>query len=104
MPWFFGWLFMTVMAGVLTSPRRHVHAWTFHGGGPPAQLRRHLWMIYSPPVPQREAEARSVTSPRGSRKGPQRQAAEHPAPGIAERLKRNEVNIAQGHADVRDTR
>src|SRR5262249_17328646 len=110
MPWFFAWLFMTVLAGVFdyllsgTVERFDLQTvavfFVLH-------LPAHSVMIYSllgyfasekqKLRVQVDAQHEEI---RAERDRSEKLLLNVLPPAIAERLKRNEINIAQGHADV----
>jgi class 3 adenylate cyclase len=109
-PWFFAWLFMTVMAGVfdylLPGDMRGldmstiavffvlnfsaisvmIYALLWYFANEKQKLRVQVDAIHAEIVAEKEKSDRLLLNIL--------------PPAIAERLKRNEVNIAQGHADV----
>jgi adenylate cyclase len=110
MPWFFAWLFMTVLAGVfdylLAGTVRSfdmsavavffvlnfaaisvmIYALLWYFANEKQKLRQQVDAFYAEVKQEKERSDRLLLNIL--------------PPAIAERLKRNEVNIAQGHADV----
>ncbi|HSW82600.1 MAG TPA: adenylate/guanylate cyclase domain-containing protein [Usitatibacter sp.] len=110
-PWFFAWLFMTVMAGVFD--------FLLSGSGPSridlqtvavffvlnfaaisVMIYSLLWYFASEKQKLRTQVDAQHEEIRVEKERSERLLLNVLPPAIAERLKRNEVNIAQGHADV----
>jgi class 3 adenylate cyclase len=111
MPWFFAWLFMTVMAGVFD--------YLLSGGVPQrfdlqtvavffvlnftaisVMIYSLLWYFANEKNKLRMQVDASHAEIRLEKDRSEKLLLNILPPAIAERLKRNEVNIAQGHADV----
>jgi class 3 adenylate cyclase len=110
-PWFFGWLFMTVMAGVFdyllagttrmtvdlstvavffvlnfTAISMMIYALLWYFANEKQKLRIEVDAIHAEILAEKQRSDRLLLNIL--------------PPAIAERLKRNETNISQGHADV----
>ncbi len=110
-PWFFAWLFMTVMAGVFdyllsTSQPSRVDMQTvavffvLNFAAISVMIYSLLWYFASEKQKLRALVDAQHEEIRVERDRSERLLLNILPPAIAERLKRNEVNIAQGHADV----
>ena len=110
MPWFFGWLFMTVMAGVfdylLAGTVRQFDLSTvavffvLNFAAISVMIYSLLWYFANEKQKLRQQVDASHAELRSEKERSDRLLLNILPPAIAERLKRNEVNIAQGHADV----
>ena len=110
MPWFFGWLFMTVMAGVfdflLSGIVQRVDLQTvsvffvLNFAAISVMIYSLLWYFASEKQKLRALVDATHEEVRRERDRSDKLLLNILPPAIAERLKRNEVNIAQGHADV----
>ena len=110
MPWFFAWLFMTVMAGVfdyLLSGTVHrfdlqtvAVFFVLNFAAISVMIYSLLWYFASEKQKLRMQVDAQHEEIRLERDRSERLLLNVLPPAIAERLKRNEVNIAQGHADV----
>ncbi len=110
MPWFFGWLFMTVMAGVfdflLSGVVQRIDLQTIsvffvlNFAAISVMIYSLLWYFASEKHKLRALVDASHEEVRRERDRSDKLLLNILPPAIAERLKRNEVNIAQGHADV----
>src|ERR1700687_1080972 len=110
MPWFFAWLFMTVMAGVfdymLSTTARQFDLQTvavffvLNFAAISVMIYSLLWYFASEKQKLREQVDAQYEEIRLEKDRSERLLLNILPPAIAERLKRNEVNIAQGHADV----
>ena len=110
MPWFFAWLFMTVMAGffdyMITGVSTKVDLQTvavffvLNFAAISVMIYSLLWYFASEKQKLRAQVDASHEEMRLERERSERLLLNILPPAIAERLKRNEVNIAQGHADV----
>ncbi len=110
MPWFFGWLFMTVMAGVFdymlsgTVQRFDLQTvavfFVLNFAAISVMIYSLLWYFANEKQKLRAQVDASHEEIRLERDRSERLLLNILPPAIAERLKRNEVNIAQGHADV----
>jgi adenylate cyclase len=110
LPWFFGWLFMTVMAGVfdflLSTPGTRVDLPTvsvffvLNFAAISVMIYALLWYFASEKNKLRALVDATHEEVRLERDRSEKLLLNILPPAIAERLKRNEVNIAQGHADV----
>jgi adenylate cyclase len=110
MPWFFGWLFMTVMAGVfdylLAGTVKSFDLSTvavffvLNFAAISVMIYSLLWYFASEKQKLRVLVDASHAELRQEKERSDRLLLNILPPAIAERLKRNEVNIAQGHADV----
>src|SRR5688572_18560391 len=110
MPWFFGWLFMTVMAGtfdyLLAGTVRSFDLSTvavffvLNFSAISVMIYSLLWYFASEKQKLRALVDASHAELRVEKERSDRLLLNILPPLIAERLKRNEVNIAQGHADV----
>ena len=110
-PWFFAWLFMTVMAGVFDyllsgSVGNKVDLQTvavffvLNFAAISVMIYSLLWYFASEKQKLRAQVDAQHEEIRVERDRSERLLLNILPPTIAERLKRNEVNIAQGHADV----
>ncbi len=110
MPWFFAWLFMTVMAGVFdyllsgTVQRFDLQTvavfFVLNFAAISVMIYSLLWYFANEKQKLRQQVDASHEEIRLERDRSEKLLLNIlPAP-IAERLKRNEINIAQGHADV----
>jgi adenylate cyclase len=110
-PWFFAWLFMTVMAGVFDyllsgSVPNKVDLQTvavffvLNFAAISVMIYSLLWYFASEKQKLRAQVDAQHEEIRIERDRSERLLLNILPPTIAERLKRNEVNIAQGHADV----
>jgi len=109
-PWFFAWLFMTVMAGVfdymLAGTVRTVDLSTvavffvLNFSAISVMIYALLWYFANEKQKLRAQVDASVAELLVEKERSDRLLLNILPPAIAERLKRNEVNIAQGHADV----
>jgi class 3 adenylate cyclase len=110
MPWFFAWLFMTVMAGVFdymlsgTVQRFDLQTvavfFVLNFAAISVMIYSLLWYFANEKQKLRALVDASHEEMRLERERSERLLLNILPPAIAERLKRNEVNIAQGHADV----
>src|SRR6202171_1687301 len=110
MPWFFAWLFMTVMAGVfdyMLSGTVHKFDlqtvavfFVLNFAAISVMIYSLLWYFASEKQKLREQVDAQYEEIRQEKDRSERLLLNILPPAIAERLKRNEVNIAQGHADV----
>jgi len=110
LPWFFAWVFMTVMAGVfdylLSGTAQHFDLQTvavffvLNFAAISVMIYSLLWYFASEKQKLRAQVDASHEEMRLERERSERLLLNILPPAIAERLKRNEVNIAQGHADV----
>jgi len=110
MPWFFAWLFMTVMAGVFdyllsgTVQRFDLQTvavfFVLNFAAISVMIYSLLWYFANEKQKLRAQVDASHQEIRLERDRSERLLLNILPPAIAERLKRNEVNIAQGHADV----
>jgi adenylate cyclase len=110
MPWFFAWLFMTVMAGVFdyllsgTVNKFDLQTvavfFVLNFAAISVMIYSLLWYFASEKQKLRAQVDASHEEIRQERDRSERLLLNILPPAIAERLKRNEVNIAQGHADV----
>jgi adenylate cyclase len=109
-PWFFGWLFMTVMAGVfdylLAGTVRNFDLSTvavffvLNFGAISVMIYSLLWYFANEKQKLRVQLDAFHAEVRQEKERSDRLLLNILPAAIAERLKRNEVNIAQGHADV----
>ena len=110
-PWFFAWLFMTVMAGVFDyllsgSAPSKVDLQTvavffvLNFAAISVMIYSLLWYFASEKQKLRQQVDAQHEEIRVEKDRSERLLLNILPPAIAERLKRNEVNIAQGHADV----
>jgi adenylate cyclase len=110
MPWFFGWLFMTVMAGVfdylLAGTVQRIDLSTvavffvLNFAAISVMIYSLLWYFANEKQKLRVLVDQSHEEVRLEKDRSDKLLLNILPPAIAERLKRNEVNIAQGHADV----
>jgi class 3 adenylate cyclase len=110
MPWFFAWLFMTVMAGIfdymLSGTVQQFDLQTvavffvLNFAAISVMIYSLLWYFANEKQKLRALVDASHEEIRLERDRSERLLLNVLPPAIAERLKRNEVNIAQGHADV----
>jgi len=110
MPWFFAWLFMTVMAGVfdylLAGTVRSFDLSTvavffvLNFAAISVMIYSLLWYFANEKQKLRVQVDASHAELRMEKERSDKLLLNILPPAIAERLKRNEVNIAQGHADV----
>jgi len=110
MPWFFGWLFMTVMAGtfdyLLAGTVRSFDLSTvavffvLNFSAISVMIYSLLWYFASEKQKLRALVDASYAEIVVEKERSERLLLNILPAAIAERLKRNEVNIAQGHADV----
>ncbi len=110
MPWFFAWLFMTVMAGVFdyllsgTVQRFDLQTvavfFVLNFAAISVMIYSLLWYFANEKQKLRALVDASHEEIRLERDRSEKLLLNILPPAIAERLKRNEVNIAQGHADV----
>src|SRR6185437_13258981 len=110
MPWFFAWLFMTVMAGVfdyvLSGSVRRFDLQTvavffvLNFAAISVMIYSLLWYFANEKQKLRALVDASHEEIRQERDRSEKLLLNILPPAIAERLKRNEANIAQGHADV----
>ncbi len=110
MPWFFAWLFMTVMAGAFdymlsgTVQRFDLQTvavfFVLNFAAISVMIYSLLWYFANEKQKLRALVDASHEEIRMERDRSERLLLNILPPAIAERLKRNEVNIAQGHADV----
>jgi len=110
MPWFFGWLFMTVMAGtfdyLLAGTVRSFDLSTvavffvLNFSAISVMIYSLLWYFASEKQKLRALVDATHAEILVEKERSDRLLLNILPPAIAERLKRNEVNIAQGHADV----
>ena len=109
-PWFFAWLFMTVMAGVFdymlsgTVSKFDLQTvavfFVLNFAAISVMIYSLLWYFASEKQKLRLQVDTQYEEIRLERDRSERLLLNVLPPAIAERLKRNEVNIAQGHADV----
>jgi adenylate cyclase len=111
MPWFFAWLFMTVMAGVFdyllsnSAPQRFdlqtvAVFFVLNFTAISVMIYSLLWYFANEKNKLRMQVDASHEEIRLERDRSEKLLLNILPPAIAERLKRNEINIAQGHADV----
>ena len=110
MPWFFGWLFMTVMAGVfdylLAGTVRSFDLSTvavffvLNFSAISVMIYSLLWYFANEKQKLRALVDATHAEIVVEKERSDRLLLNILPPAIAERLKRNEINIAQGHADV----
>jgi class 3 adenylate cyclase len=110
MPWFFAWLFMTVMAGffdyMITGVVSRIDLQTvavffvLNFAAISVMIYSLLWYFAAEKQKLRMQVDASHEEIRLEKERSERLLLNVLPPAIAERLKRNEVNIAQGHADV----
>ena len=110
LPWFFGWLFMTAMAGtfdfLLSAPGQRVDLHTvsvffvLNFTAISVMIYALLWYFSAEKNKLRALVDASHDEVRLERDRSERLLLNILPPAIAERLKRSEANIAQGHADV----
>lgn len=110
LPWFFGWLFMTVMAGVfdflLAAPGTRVDLPTvsvffvLNFSAVSVMIYALLWYFAVEKNKLRAMVDATHEEVSRERDRSDKLLLNILPPAIAERLKRNEINIAQGHADV----
>ncbi|HXS54229.1 MAG TPA: adenylate/guanylate cyclase domain-containing protein [Usitatibacter sp.] len=110
MPWFFAWLFMTVMAGVFdymlsgTVQRFDLQTvavfFVLNFAAISVMIYSLLWYFANEKQKLRALVDASHEEIRQERDRSEKLLLNILPPAIAERLKRNEANIAQGHADV----
>ncbi len=110
MPWFFAWLFMTVMAGVFdymlsgTVSKFDLQTvavfFVLNFAAISVMIYSLLWYFASEKQKLRMQVDAQHEEIRLEKDRSERLLLNILPPAIAERLKRNEVNIAQGHADV----
>jgi len=110
MPWFFAWLFMTVMAGffdyMITGVSTKVDLQTvavffvLNFAAISVMIYSLLWYFASEKQKLRTQVDAQHEEIKIEKERSERLLLNVLPPAIAERLKRNEVNIAQGHADV----
>ena len=110
MPWFFAWLFMTVMAGVfdylLAGTVKSFDLSTvavffvLNFAAISVMIYSLLWYFANEKQKLRRQVDISHAELRREKERSDKLLLNILPPQIAERLKRNEVNIAQGHADV----
>jgi len=110
MPWFFAWLFMTVMAGVFdyllsgTMQRFDLQTvavfFVLNFAAISVMIYSLLWYFASEKQKLRTLVDASYEEIKHEKDRSEKLLLNVLPPAIAERLKRNEVNIAQGHADV----
>ena len=110
MPWFFAWLFMTVMAGVfdyMLSGTVHKFDlqtvavfFVLNFAAISVMIYSLLWYFASEKQKLRQQVDAQYEELRLEKDRSERLLLNILPPAIAERLKRNEINIAQGHADV----
>jgi class 3 adenylate cyclase len=110
MPWFFAWLFMTVMAGVfdyMLSGTVHKFDlqtvavfFVLNFAAISVMIYSLLWYFASEKQKLRLQVDAQHEEIRLEKDRSERLLLNILPPAIAERLKRNEINIAQGHADV----
>ncbi len=110
MPWFFAWLFMTVMAGtfdyLLAGTVKNFDLSTvavffvLNFSAISVMIYSLLWYFASEKNKLRIQVDASHSELRLEKERSDKLLLNILPPAIAERLKRNEVNIAQGHADV----
>ena len=109
-PWFFAWLFMTVMAGVFdymlsgTVTKFDLQTvavfFVLNFAAISVMIYSLLWYFASEKQKLRLLVDASYEEIRLEKERSEKLLLNVLPPAIAERLKRNEVNIAQGHADV----
>ena len=110
MPWFFAWLFMTVLAGVFdyllsgTVQRFDLQTvavfFVLNFAAISVMIYSLLWYFASEKQKLRVQVDAQHAEIRAERDRSEKLLLNVLPPAIAERLKRNEINIAQGHADV----
>ncbi len=110
LPWFFAWLFMTVLAGVfdflLSDQASKFDLQTvavffvLNFAAISVMIYSLLWYFASEKNKLRAMVDRTHEEIRVEKERSEKLLLNILPPSIAERLKRNEVNIAQGHADV----
>ena len=110
MPWFFAWLFMTVLAGVFdyllsgTVQRFDLQTvavfFVLNFAAISVMIYSLLWYFASEKQKLRVQVDAQHQEIRAERDRSEKLLLNVLPPAIAERLKRNEINIAQGHADV----
>jgi class 3 adenylate cyclase len=110
MPWFFAWLFMTVLAGVFdyllsgTVQRFDLQTvavfFVLNFAAISVMIYSLLWYFASEKQKLRVQVDAQHEEIRTERDRSEKLLLNVLPPAIAERLKRNEMNIAQGHADV----
>jgi adenylate cyclase len=110
MPWFFAWLFMTVMAGVFdymlsgTVNKFDLQTvavfFVLNFAAISVMIYSLLWYFAAEKQKLRQQVDAQHEEIRHEKDRSERLLLNILPPAIAERLKRNEVNIAQGHADV----
>lgn len=110
LPWFFAWLFMTVLAGVfdflLSGQASKFDLQTvavffvLNFAAISVMIYSLLWYFASEKNKLRAMVDRTHEEIRVEKERSEKLLLNILPPSIAERLKRNEVNIAQGHADV----
>ena len=110
MPWFFAWLFMTVMAGVFdymlsgTVQRFDLQTvavfFVLNFAAISVMIYSLLWYFAAEKQKLRQQVDASHEEVRLEKERSEKLLLNILPPAIAERLKRNEINIAQGHADV----
>ena len=110
MPWFFGWLFMTVMAGVFdyllpgSGQRYDMQTisvfFVLNFVAISVMIYALLWYFASEKQKLREQVDAMHAEMRAEKERSEALLLNVLPRPIAERLKRNEANIAQGHADV----
>jgi len=111
MPWFFAWLFMTVMAGVFdfllagNVPTRVDMAtvavfFVLNFAAISVMIYSLLWYFASEKQKLRAQVDAQHAELKLEKERSEKLLLNILPPAIAERLKRNEINIAQGHADV----
>ena len=110
-PWFFAWLFMTVMAGVFdyllsgSAPSKIdlqtvAVFFVLNFAAISVMIYSLLWYFASEKQKLRTQVDQQHEEIRVEKERSERLLLNVLPPAIAERLKRNEINIAQGHADV----
>ncbi|APV52423.1 hypothetical protein BWI17_12565 [Betaproteobacteria bacterium GR16-43] len=109
-PWFFAWLFMTVMAGIfdflLSTPNTRVDMQTvavffvLNFAAISVMIYSLLWYFASEKQKLRAQVDAQHAELKFEKDRSEKLLLNILPPAIAERLKRNEMNIAQGHADV----
>jgi class 3 adenylate cyclase len=110
MPWFFAWLFMTVMAGVFdymlsgTVQRFDLQTvavfFVLNFAAISVMIYSLLWYFAAEKQKLRQQVDAFHEEVRLEKERSEKLLLNILPPAIAERLKRNEINIAQGHADV----
>jgi class 3 adenylate cyclase len=111
MPWFFAWLFMTVMAGVFdyllsgtvgnkVDLQTVAVFFVLNFAAISVMIYSLLWYFASEKQKLRVQVDAQHEEIRIEKDRSERLLLNILPPAIAERLKRNEINIAQGHADV----